>query len=79
VQPSKSTTAKVTESFGMLENYSRIDKALVELAKDGAAFRLSEDRPIIEGIAQELSQTLFYGNEKTAPEEFTGSPRATTR
>lgn len=72
VQPSKSTTAKVTESFGMVANYSRIDRTLVELSNDPAAFRLSEDRPILEGIAQELSQTLIYGNAKTAPEEFTG-------
>ena len=72
VQPTKSTTAQVTDSFGFLENYSRIDKALVEMSTDGAAFRLSEDKPILEGMAQEMAQTLFYGSEKTAPEEFTG-------
>lgn len=72
VQPVKSTTAQVTDSFGFLEAYSRIDKALVEMSTDGAAFRLSEDKPILEGMAQEMAQTLFYGSEKTAPEEFTG-------
>lgn len=72
VQPSKSTTVQVTDSFGMLENYSKVDKALVDLSGDAAAFRLSEDRPIIEGMSQEMAQTFFYGNEKTASEEFTG-------
>ncbi len=72
VQPSKSTTVQVTDSFGMCENYSKVDKALVDLSNDPAAFRLSEDRPIIEGMSQEAAQTLFYGNEKVAAEEFTG-------
>lgn len=72
VQPTKSTTAQVTDSFGMLENYSKIDKALLDMAPDGAAFRLTEDMPMHEGMVQEVVQTLFYGNEKTAPEEFTG-------
>lgn len=72
VMPSKSTTAPVTDSFGMVANYSNVDRSLVELSGDGAAFRLSEDRPILEGIAQEIASTLLYGNEKTAPEEFTG-------
>lgn len=72
VQPSKSTVAQVTDSFGTLEAYSRIAKNLVDLAPNGASFRLSEDKPHLEGLAQEMAQTLFYGNEKTAPEEFTG-------
>lgn len=76
VQPTKSTTAQVTDSFGILGNYSRVAKDLVDLAPNGAAFRLSEDKPVLEGMAQEMAQTLFYGSEKTAPEEFTGlAPR----
>jgi hypothetical protein len=72
VQPAKSTTTPVTDSFGMLENYAKIDKALVDIAPDGMAYRLTEAQPILEGMAQEVAQTLLYGNEKSAPEEFTG-------
>lgn len=76
VQPTKSTAVQVTDSIGMLEAYSEVDKKLVEMAGDGRAFRLQEDRPHIEGINQELSSTIFYGDETTAPEEFTGlAPR----
>lgn len=76
VTPTKSTTVQVTDSFGTLANYSRVAKDLVDLAPNGAAFRLSEDKPVLEGMAQEMAQTLFYGSERTAPEEFTGlSPR----
>lgn len=76
VQPSKSKTAQVTDNTGMLEAYGEVDKALADLNGNTAAFRLSEDRPHIEGMSQEIAQTLFYGNEGTEPEAFTGlSPR----
>lgn len=75
VQPTKSTTAQVTDSCGMLEAYAEIDKALADLNGNTAAFRASEDSAHIEGMSQELSQTLFYGTA-SAPEEFVGlAPR----
>ena len=76
VQPAKSTTAQVTDNTGMLEMYAEIDKALADLNGNTAAFRLSEDKPFIEGMNQEVAQSLMYANEATAPEEITGlSPR----
>lgn len=76
VQPTKSTTAQVTDSCGMLEAYAEVDKALADLNGNAAAFRLSEDSAHIEGMSQEMASTLFYGNEGTEPEAFTGlAPR----
>lgn len=76
VQPSKSTTAQVTESCGMLEAYAEVDKALADLNGNTSAFRLSEDSAHLEGMNQEMVQSMFYANEATAPEEFTGfAPR----
>lgn len=72
VQPTKSTTAQVTDNCGQLEDYAEVDKALADLNGNTAAFRLSEDRAHIEGINQEVAQTIFYGNEGSAPAEFTG-------
>ena len=72
VQPTKSTTAQVTDSCGMLEAYAEVDKALADLNGNTAAFRLSEDAAHIEGMNQEFSSTLFYGNEGSEPEAFTG-------
>lgn len=72
VQPVKSTTVQVTDNCGMLEAYAEIDKALADLNGNAAAFRLSEDKAFIEGMNQEFAQTLFYGNEGTEPEAFTG-------
>ncbi len=76
VQPSRSTTVQVTDNTGMLEAYAEVDKALADLNGNTNEFRLSEDRPHIEGMNQEISDTLFYGNEGTEPEAFTGlAPR----
>ena len=76
VQPTKSRTVQVTDNTGSLEAYSEVDKALADLNGNTAEFRLSEDKPHIEGISQEISDTLFFGNETTEPEAFTGfAPR----
>lgn len=76
VQPGKSTTAQIQDSCGMLEAYAEIDKALADLNGNTAAFRLSEDSAYIEGMSQQMASTLFYGNEGTQPEAFTGlAPR----
>ena len=76
VQPTKSTTVQVTDATGMLEAYAEVDKALADLNGNAPAFRLSEDRAFIEGMNQEFASTLFYGNESTEPEDFTGfAPR----
>jgi hypothetical protein len=76
VQPTKSTTVQVTDNTGMLEAYAEVDKALADLNGNTASFRLSEDRAHLEGINQKYVDTLFFGDEATNPEEFTGlAPR----
>lgn len=76
VQPTKSTTAQITDTTGMLEAYAEVDKALADLNGNTAAFRLSENTPHIEGMGEEIQDTLLYGNEGSEPEAFTGlSPR----
>lgn len=76
VVPAKSTTAQVTESCGMLEYYSEVDKALADLNGNTNAFRLSEDVAAMEGFNQTVAQAIFYGNEGAAPETITGfAPR----
>lgn len=76
VQPTKSRTAQVTDNCGMLEDYAEVDKKLADLNGNTDAFRLSEDRAHVEGMNIEFASTLFYGNEGTEPEAFTGlAPR----
>lgn len=76
VQPSKSTSATITDSTGMLEAYAEVDKALADLNGNSGAFRTNEDRAFLESMNQEVADTIFYGNEGTEPEAFTGlAPR----
>jgi hypothetical protein len=72
VQPTKSRTAQVDEAIGMMEAYAEVDVALAKLNGNAPAFRLSEDRAHIEGMNQEFASSLFYANEATEPEAFTG-------
>jgi hypothetical protein len=76
VVPVKSTSNQITETCGMLEAYSEIDKDLAMLNGNTADFRLSEDKAIIEGMGQALATALIYGDVSTNPEQFTGlAPR----
>lgn len=72
VAKSKGTTAQIDEGVGMLEGRSEIDVKLAELGGDVAGSRFTEAEAFLESMAQELAQTLFYGNAGTAPEEFNG-------
>lgn len=72
VPQSKSRTIQVTDACGILEAYAEVDKDLADLNGNASSFRLSEDRAFIEAMSQEMSDTLFYGNTETAPEEFLG-------
>ena len=76
VQPTKGTTAQIKDTCGMLEAYCEVDKKLFMLNNMSNAWRLSEDAAHLEGMNQEMAQTIFTGNESTDPDEFTGfAPR----
>lgn len=72
VQPSKSTTAQVTDTCGNLEAYAEVDKDLADLNGNTAEWRLSEERPFIEAMGQEMAKTIFYGDTDKTPERFMG-------
>lgn len=72
VQPTKGTTAQVTDRTGMLEAYAEVDKALADLNGNSAAWRMKEDNAHIEGMNQEVTSKLFNGNEALVPNAFTG-------
>ncbi|MGI6076173.1 MAG: major capsid protein [Pyramidobacter sp.] len=72
VQPDKSTTRQVTDTCGMLEAYSQVDKALADMAPDKAAFLLTESTAFLEGLNQQMATALFYGDTAVDPEKFTG-------
>lgn len=74
--PVKSTTATVTEATGILTQYAEVDKELADLNGNASAFRLQQERPILEGFGQKFARYLFYGNLTTEPEGILGlTPR----
>lgn len=76
VPQTKGTTVSVTDSCGMLEDYSQVDKRLLALNGHSAGWRMQQDRPHIEGMNQTFASTLFYGNTAVDPEKFLGlAPR----
>lgn len=76
VPTSKSTTAQVDESCGMLEARSYIDKKLAMLNGNTAAFRMSEDSAFLEAMNQTQASTMFYGNPGVDPKQYLGlAPR----
>jgi len=72
VQPTKSTTAPVIDTCGNLEAYSQVDKKLADMGGKTREVRASQDAGHIEGMNQTIADAIFYGNQATAPETFTG-------
>jgi len=72
VAPVVSGTGQVEEVCGMMENYSEIDKALADLNGNTAAYRLSQDKPIMEGFNQSFQNVLMYGDHTENEEKFNG-------
>lgn len=80
VQPSKSRTAQVVNSCGMLESYAEVDKALAELNGKKQSFMMSEHMAFIEAMNQEFASTMFYGDTTIYPDRFLGlAPRYSDR
>lgn len=73
---SKSRTQQLTNTIGMLEARSHVDKDLANLNGNSAEWRFSEDKAFLEAMSQAMAETIFYGNELQTPERFTGlAPR----
>lgn len=80
VPTSKSTTATVDETCGMLEAYSEVDVELDALNGNNGDFRLSEDVAFLEAMNQTMAQTMFYGNPGIDPKTYLGlAPRFSSK
>ena len=72
VLSTKSATKQVVDSCGMLEMLPKIDIDVIDKSGDKAGALLSEHEPHIQGMAQDVETTLFYGDTTTNPERFMG-------
>ena len=68
----KTTTAKGRVGMAELTGLSQIDQVLADQSGDPAGYRETEDQGFLEGMAQTLIRTYFYGNSTVDPRQFMG-------
>lgn len=61
-----------TESIGMLRNQYRGNKEIVDKQANPAGYMERQEMTYLEGMNQEIMNTIIYGDFGTAPEEFDG-------
>jgi hypothetical protein len=72
IQSTKSSTAQVVDTCGMLEAMPKIDVDVIDKSGDPKGALLSEHTPHLEGLSQQVASTLFYGDTSNYPERFMG-------
>lgn len=72
VASSKTMNAQFQFSMGQLTDYSIVDKKLANLNGNVAKYRYNEDMGHVEGLSQQIASGMFYLNEATTPNAFTG-------
>lgn len=72
VPTSKSKTAQVSDTIGMLEAYAEVDKKLVDINANKEAFRLTENRAFLESMNQEFQRALLFGDISKDPAKILG-------
>jgi len=72
IVPQKATTGQYTEACAIMENRNQIDINVAQLNGNTKAFRMSQDKPMIEGFSDTLADTLIYGDSSTDEEQFNG-------
>ena len=72
VLPTKSGKSQVTFSCGVVEALAQIDELELKYYDFNNAYRLSENQAHQISMNNKMAQTIFYGDEKINPAEFTG-------
>ena len=76
VASSKGEYTQITDTTGMLEVYSQVDKSLADLEGDTQQFRMNEAQAFLESMNNTVQQNIFYGSKATNPAGFDGlAPR----
>lgn len=76
VPESKTRTALVRDTSGMLENYATIDTKHAQLGGGSAAWRFTQEAGFREAFNQDVAESFMYGDTDINPERFHGiAPR----
>jgi hypothetical protein len=63
---------QIENTCGRLESLSHVDVAIAEMANDVNTFRFNQDKAFIQGMGNDLMDTMIYGNVSINPERFEG-------
>ncbi|MBQ8848477.1 MAG: hypothetical protein IJ003_05985 [Candidatus Gastranaerophilales bacterium] len=69
---SKGEYTQITDTTGMLEVYSQVDKSLADLEGDTEQFRMNEAQAFLESMNNTVQENIFYGSKATNPAGFDG-------
>ena len=75
IKPTKTGSRVARYTTGGIEDFSNVDERILKLYQDkGAkdAYRMSEIKGKQMAATNQMSKTIFYGDEKTNPAGFTG-------
>lgn len=72
VNCSKGEYTQITDTTGMLEVYSQVDKSLADLEGDMQQFRMNEAQAFLESMNNTVQENIFYGSKATNPAGFDG-------
>ena len=72
VKCSKGDYTQITDTTGMLEVYSQVDKSLADLENDTQQFRINEATAFLESMNNTVQENIFYGSKATNPAGFDG-------
>lgn len=76
VPPSRVQGIPISDNCGELADYLQVDKKLADLNNNSVRFLMSQAAGISEGFNKKIARSIFYSNEATEPEAFTGlAPR----
>lgn len=76
VSNSASETVELVDVIGILEAHSENDVDLINSYKDPKQARMDEAMAFVEGLSQDMSTAMLYGDASADPEKFTGlAPR----
>lgn len=72
----KTKTRDIVDGIANYQLYGVVDKDLADLSGDAASFRFNEEKGVMEGIAQQIMDDVWYGDVAVDPLGFTGfTPR----
>lgn len=71
-KPVKTGTSQASYTTGGKEAFSNVDERALQMNKNSNMWRMTENDGVQTALSNQMSETIFYGDEKINPAGFTG-------